>query len=130
MKASVFFDSMMGLKSRIVINADKFTINPSDVKGWFELIEKPQIEVGSEWVATLAKQGEKTLIVLHVGQQMSLCKWVSDDREFSVKNTDFNTAYKPKPKTVTMNFYKVGGKYYAYSVKQVGEPLFTKEIEL
>lgn len=97
----------------------------------FSLGESPQIEVGSEWVATLAKQGEKTLVVLHVGQQMSLCKWVADNREFSIKNTDFNTAYKPKPKTVTMYFYKTPHGYVGYSDKHPFDaPLFTKEIEL
>lgn len=100
-------------------------------KDWFDLVEEPVIEVGSEWVSS--KNG-MPYIVTAIGEQKVLCKHSTSEKdEYALNKDDFNTIMKPKPKTVTMYFYKdCVGLVHSYSepMSMFGEYLFTKEIEL
>lgn len=93
---------------------EEFTIIP----------DEPAIEVGSEWVSsngvdwTVAYVGK--YVIIKRGQQ-----------ELSVGINTFKEKWKPKPKTVTMYFYRVVDRYIAYSYKQTACAFdFTREIEL
>lgn len=93
----------------------------------FEVVEdEPKIEVGSLWIHDNGLEYEVTA----VGEKVALAK--HDDVEYQVRISNFGKSYKPKPKTVTMYFYKMNnGEYESYSWKIHDVPFsFKREIEL
>lgn len=103
-------------------NGKRDFVHPS----WFDLVEEHVIEVGSEWVSN----NGVTWIVRYVNKYVVLNK---DNMEICVGFEKFLDKYKPKPKTVTMHFYKdCKGLIHSYSepMPVFGEHLFTKVIEL
>lgn len=96
----------------------------------FTVIEeqKPEITVGSEWVWVEAKE---TTTVKYAGDEKVFYKWNTDGSEGCEDIDSFLAHFKPKPKTVTMYFYKLGTQLCSCEVKPASTPvLFTKEIEL
>lgn len=95
-------------------------------KVYFEVVEdEPKIEVGSLWIHDNGLEYEVTA----VGETKALVKCGGEEYHYRVK--DLGTIFKPKPKTVTMYFYKYEGEYYAKQTKPTNFPLeFTREIEL
>lgn len=87
--------------------------------------DTPPIEVGSEWLSK--KRGVNK--VKYVGDVIVLEN--SQGKEFSIKTEYFHKSYSPKPKTVTMYFYKLGNQLCACEVEPASTPvLFTREIEV
>lgn len=91
--------------------------------------EAHKIEVGSEW--NDVEGGLNTSFrVDYIGDQRA---FITNEvgEELSVPLNQFGKAYQPKPKTVTMYFYKLGTQLCACEVKPAATPvLFTREIEL
>lgn len=116
---------------RVVVNADQFHVGPTP--DWIFTKPKqsaePAIEVGSEWV----NHKGNALTVEYVGKHCAICTWNDTGKEFASPIKNHLKFYKPKPKTVTMYFYKSeGGNYHACDGKVtcMGPLLFTREIEL
>lgn len=105
--------------------AYKFTVKPEQV-----MPDTPQIEVGSEWVWVEAKE---TTTVKYAGDEKVFYKWNTDGSEGCEDIDSFLEHFKPKPKTVTMYFYKdCKGLVHSYSevMPVFGDYLFTSEVEL
>lgn len=99
----------------------------SDFHKWPENNDTPQIEVGSEWVDPY----RHAITVLGVGDEEVFIKNHTMNIEHTYKKDKFLAELKPKPKTVTMYFYKLPHGYVAYSDKHPFDTVaFTKEIEL
>lgn len=94
----------------------------------FTLIpDEPAIEVGSEWV----NHKGNALTVEYVGKYCAVCTWNDTGKEFASPIKNHLKFYKPKPKTVTMYFYKIDSGYMAREEEIVGvDAIFTREIEL
>lgn len=93
----------------------------------FKVVEdEPKIEVGSLWIHDNGLEYEVTA----VGETKVLVKLNGD--EFLVDIVGFGNLFNPKPKTVTMYFYKMNnGEYESYSWKIHNVPFsFKREIEL
>lgn len=106
-------------------NGERDCIHPD----WLDLIEEPMIKVDSEWIT----KGGKSVRIKYIGHTYLLYEDLKNSDEKSELISFFKAAYKPKPKTVTMYFYKdCLGLVHSYStpMPKFGEHLFTKEIEL
>lgn len=97
---------------------EEFTIVPED----------PTIEVGSEWV----NHKGNALTVEYVGKYCSVCTWNDTGKEFASPIKGHLKFYKPKPKAVTMYFYRDGADMLCASEYEprIYNTLFTREIEL
>lgn len=85
--------------------------------------DTPQIEVGSEWVS-----GEGNVYTVKYASDKTV---VYGEDDLCAYTDEFIKLLKPKPKTVTMYFYKTPHGYVAYSEHHPFDTLaFTKEIEL
>lgn len=93
----------------------------------FTVIEEqePEIAVGSEWVSA----GGDSFTVKYVGDYNVFIKWHGNGFESYRSIVRLGTDYKPKPKTVTMYFYKDKCGLHAREL-DFGDSLFTREIEL
>jgi hypothetical protein len=102
------------------------------VKEFTIISEEPAIEVGSEWVSALKGHDNRELKVTATSNKMALLQWIDTGKEFAAQLSYFGNQYKPKPKTVTMYFYKDGGGNLCArpSTTTFPEILFTREIEL
>lgn len=97
-------------------------------KSHFTVIDEPKIEVGSEWVWNDTNQ---ELIVKCVGDSSVFYQWKEDKSEGCEEIEQFLKYFTPKPKTVTMYFWRFDGDLYATNVEPTHTPLlFTREIEL
>lgn len=90
--------------------------------------DEPTIEVGSEWV----DHKGAVLTVDHVGNHLLICTWNESGREFASSIKNHLKFYKPKPKTVTMYFYRQHTErlFASEFPPNFTETLFTREIEL
>lgn len=85
--------------------------------------DEPAIEVGSVWVSSNGVDWT----VAYVGKYVIIKR---GNQELAVNIDKFKEKWTPKPKTVTMYFYKDGiGGFSAFS-QRLAEPCFTREIEL
>lgn len=115
---------------RAIINADRFHIGqtPDWVVTKPKQGDEPTIEVGSEWV----DHKGAVLTVSHVGKNLLIYTWNESGREFASSIKNHLKFYKPKPKTVTMYFYRQHTErlFASEFPPNFTETLFTREIEL
>lgn len=113
------------LTNRYIVTNDNGVIQAYHTSNFKVL---PDIEVGSEWV----DPWRHTCTVLCVGEEEVFIKNHTMNREYTYKKDKFLAELKPKPKTVTMYFYKdKEGRISAtdYDIKY-SDYICKKEIEL
>lgn len=103
-------------------NGERDSIHPD----WLDVVpDTPQIEVGSEWV----NEDGTTAIVKYASEHTV----VFGEKDDCYDTECFTADFKPKPKNVTMYFYKdCKGLVHSYSevMPVFGDYLFTREVEL